>query len=829
MSDNAQVQELVAAFYSEIDTGRYMNIKPDTLASGRAILAATPQLQVAIIRVCLDQPPRPTGLYRSNVIIAQNTLLTQLSKRNLPYTLEDILAILGTIIETYRSYYHANSYAIPVQALLRGLSRPLADPTTLAACRPALEQLRSSANDWYGITDKRKFLRLIEDLLDGQRGQNVRINLDHWGKQVLTFLDEMEAETREHWLALLRHCAASSGTTPSTKWSEPMRQLCAEFDQQTFEHMARKWIEVFARKHGERLDEVNANLLKGLVWCCHEIESASLAAILADAAIEGYRKLPGIGPRAAKIAGACIYALKQMPGLHGAAQLERVRLNVKQSSFLGGIESALQEAARRAGMSREDLEELTVPTFDLQDGKRRVSIGNAVVEIEVVGLDAQTRWYDAAGKPRKAAPAEIKREHKQELKDLKRLCDDVQHMLTAQRERIERLPLTERTWLLSNWRERYLEHPLVGFVARRMIWRFRDGERVADGIWHDGQLIDANDQPLEGLSDTTVVSSWHPVLCEVDEVRAWREWLERHQVTQPFKQAHREIYLLTDTERNTRVYSNRFAAHILRQHQFNALAIGRGWRNQLRLMVDDSYPPATLDMPHWGLRAEFWVEGADGDYADYGHTYLYLSTDQVRFYNLGAPVNYARAGSGEYSHAWGTPSEPIPLADIPLLIFSEVLRDVDLFVGVASVGNDPTWEDGGPQGHYRDYWHAYSFGELSATAETRKQVLECLVPRLTIAERCSIEGRFLKVRGDLRTYKIHLGSGNILMEPNDQYLCIVPSRGSGTISSDKIFLPFEGDTVFSIILSKAFLLAEDRTITDPTITRQIGQQHVSTS
>ena len=36
-----------------------------------------------------------------------------------------------------------------------------------------------------------------------------------------------------------------------------------------------------------------------------------------------------------------------------------------------------------------------------------------------------------------------------------------------------------------------------------------------------------------------------------------------------------------------------------------------------------------------------------------------------------------------------------------------------------------------------------------------------------------------------------------------------------------MFLPFEGDSTLSIILSKAFLLAEDRKISDPSITRQI--------
>ena len=78
------------------------------------------------------------------------------------------------------------------------------------------------------------------------------------------------------------------------------------------------------------------------------------------------------------------------------------------------------------------------------------------------------------------------------------------------------------------------------------------------------------------------------------------------------------------------------------------------------------------------------------------------------------------------------------------------------------------------------------------------------------------------MRGDLRTYKIHLGSGNILMEPNDQYLCIVPDRSTKAAGDGgAVFLPFEGDQTLSVILSKALLLADDGTITDPTITRQI--------
>jgi hypothetical protein len=82
--------------------------------------------------------------------------------------------------------------------------------------------------------------------------------------------------------------------------------------------------------------------------------------------------------------------------------------------------------------------------------------------------------------------------------------------------------------------------------------------------------------------------------------------------------------------------------------------------------------------------------------------------------------------------------------------------------------------------------------------------------------------KFLVVKGSLRTYKIHLGSGNILMEPNDQYLCIVPKQ-SADAGKDRVLLPFERDTTLSVILSKAFLLANDAKIKDPTILSQIGR------
>ncbi|MEP2280519.1 hypothetical protein, partial [Maribacter sp.] len=184
------------------------------------------------------------------------------------------------------------------------------------------------------------------------------------------------------------------------------------------------------------------------------------------------------------------------------------------------------------------------------------------------------------------------------------------------------------------------------------------------------------------------------------------------------------------------------------------------------------------------------------DSANDSGIFNYLQTDQVRFYDEESQVEMDK---------------------VPLIVFSEAMRDVDLFVGVTSIGADPNWRDGGEE-RFHGYWADFSFGNLAVSGQERKELLENLIPKLKIANQCSFEGNFLVVKGDMRIYKIHLGSGNILMKPNDQYLCIVADRSK---RANEVFLPFEGDSTLSVILSKALMLADDTKIKDRTIISQI--------
>jgi hypothetical protein len=335
-------------------------------------------------------------------------------------------------------------------------------------------------------------------------------------------------------------------------------------------------------------------------------------------------------------------------------------------------------------------------------------------------------------------------------------------------------------------------------------WQLVDsGGNSAAALYVDDHWQSVAGEEIEPGADT-IVRMWHPIDVDPGAVLAWRDRLDVLAMTQPTKQAYREIYIVTDPERATGTYSNRMAAHILKQHQFSALAAGRGWNYSLLGANDDGRDDdaARRRLPAYGITAEYWIDELhdDADRFNDSGIWDYVATDQVRFVDAN--------------------DQPVDIADVPPIVFSEVMRDVDLFVGVAGVGNDPEWDDRGATREQLEYWQSYAFGDLSAVAETRKAVLERLLPRLKFRDQAHIDGKFLIVDGKWHSYKIHIGSTNILILPNDCYLCIVPGRGRDK-NTDTIRLPFEGDRGLSIVLSKAFMLADDDQITDPSILSQL--------
>lgn len=613
---------------------------------------------------------------------------------------------------------------------------------------------------------------------------------------------------RLEWSALLKHCLTATSSQPNAKWLKKAKELAnsktgfadafaaaAEASKDPYRSRRHNYLsaqglpDLFVSDAGQ-------TILRGLSWTTATLSSQSLPRSLAVFCIEMLRVIPSHGPRSMKVANACLWALGQIRTPDALAEMAKLKIKIRQKPVLKALDKALQSAAAAAGMTASELEELSVPTFGLdRDGKRVATLGEFTATVQLDN-DGASLFFSKSDRPLKSVPAALKQEFAGDLKELRAAVKEIDSMFIAQRARIDSLFIENRSWHYSDWHQRYIENSIVAAIATRLVW-------ICDSVQcvhRDGTLQDVTGRQIKPSDDGTI-QLWHPVSGTLDEIVAWRNRLAELQITQPFKQAHREIYLLTVAEEHTNTYSNRFASHILKQTQFRALCQARGWTARFIGAFDGGDAASATKKLPGGWRAELWYGEAGQEMADNGG-WLYVATDQVRFYREGS-------------------NEPERLGDVPRLIFSEAMRDVDLFVGVASVGNDPNWSDGGPQGRYRTYWRDFSFGDLTESAKTRKAVLETLLPRLTkIRDRCRLEDKFLIVRGELRTYKIHLGSGNILMEPNDQYLCIVPDRKPAP-GAEKLFLPFEGDSTLAIVLSKAFMLADDTSIKDPSITRQI--------
>ena len=138
------------------------------------------------------------------------------------------------------------------------------------------------------------------------------------------------------------------------------------------------------------------------------------------------------------------------------------------------------------------------------------------------------------------------------------------------------------------------------------------------------------------------------------------------------------------------------------------------------------------------------------------------------------------------------------IKDIPDIIFSEVMRDVDLAISIAHVGGvDPETSH--------------------STIQMRKAILEFTLPLFKL-NNVFLNNNFAIIKGNLADYSIHLGSGLVhQMAGAEIAISVVPSQHRG-----RLFLPFvDDDPKTAEIITKVLLFAKDNDIKDPFILNQI--------
>jgi hypothetical protein len=558
------------------------------------------------------------------------------------------------------------------------------------------------------------------------------------------------------------------------------------------------------------LPEGAALQIRAAAWAA-QLSDADWAPELLERLVGRYAELLFNGePHSGRVANGAASALALRGGRDSIVRLSRLQRLMWHGAMRKHVERELDALASAAGLTRGQLLELSAPDLGLgDDGTCTLAVGSA--GSLTLSLDERcrlvTRWSGTESASAASPPRALQSAEPERVKELQKRVKQARASLAAERDRVEGLFAEQPRWALSDWLSSYGRHPVLRALGRALVWNVDLGNEVRVGMPGDvaGTFVDVHGVGFTAPS-AAELTLWHPVSVSADEVAAWISALFERRIGQPLRQVFREVYRPTKDEQRAS-HSTRFSGHLLVQRPFRGLLKRRGWTAPALLTWNESgFDPALAQrvFQGFGVRAELSYTAVCTEEAleAIPGGYQVVSTGRLRFTTAG-PKN----------------GDVLPFEDVPALVLSEAMRDIDLFVSVCSVALDPAWRDAGNE-EIQLQWRELAFGELVESARIRRELLERALPELSIADRCAVYDRELVVEGRRATYRIHLGSSQVRVDPHGSLL-VVPRARAGAAELARLFLPVETDDTLAAVLGTAFLLANDDAITDETFTSQL--------
>ncbi|MCQ4086451.1 DUF4132 domain-containing protein [Saccharibacillus sp. JS10] len=456
----------------------------------------------------------------------------------------------------------------------------------------------------------------------------------------------------------------------------------------------------------------------------------------------------------------------------------------RRASESAASQIALSNLARSAGYA-----DSTRLQWDMEAGKvdelqaymEPHAVDDVEVQLVVNELGLPTIVATKSGKSLKSVPSRLnKNEYIVRIKEVKTELTEQHRRFVRE---LERSMENGATFQLDELTKLY-RNPVVAPLLSKLVFRLQqesedtpvvgyfqaDKQELEDIQTKQGRSLDAKSKlTIAHPVDLYGSGQWQEFQRDMIERNLQAEASEGNPIAkQPFKQIFRELYTPNADELAAVTSSSRYAGHQVQPSKTVALLRGRGW---------------TVS----------YEEGLQK--VDYKHNViatLYAMADWFSPADTEAPTLELIHFSDRRTH------QSLALKDVPPVLFSEIMRDVDLVVSVAHVGGvDP---------------------EASlTTVELRTAILSESLSLLRI-DNVRLEGSYAHIQGSLGEYAVHLGSG-VAYKQATGALNIIPVHAG---QRGRFFLPFlDEDPRTAEVLSKIVMLAEDTKIKDPQILEQI--------
>lgn len=401
--------------------------------------------------------------------------------------------------------------------------------------------------------------------------------------------------------------------------------------------------------------------------------------------------------------------------------------------------------------------------------------GEVQIKIAVDELGQAELFCEKAGKALKSIPAALKKEEtvlavREVHKKLKEQYSRTVKMLEAAME-------TYETFLAEEL-QKLCENPVTAAIVRALVFVTAGGDTMG---FFDSMVSEHKESPAlrdaNGEKNAIAPEEELRVAHPFDMYRAsvWSSYQEYFQRKaqegkahkQPFRQVFRELYVKLPEELD--MFNSRMFAG-----------------NQIQ-------PSKTVAC----LKNRKWV----ADYEDGLQKVYYKQNIIARIYALAdwfSPSDIEAPTLEWVEFSDRKTFQSIAIKDVPDIIYSEVMRDVDLAVSVAHAGGvDP---------------------ETSHSTIEMRKVIVTFNLKLFGLNNVTVEGTHALIQGKLGSYSIHLGSG-IIHQRGGHQVNVLPVHSQ---SRGKLFLPFiDEDPKTAEIMSKIVLFAKDEKIKDPYILSQL--------
>ena len=382
------------------------------------------------------------------------------------------------------------------------------------------------------------------------------------------------------------------------------------------------------------------------------------------------------------------------------------------------------------------------------------------VYIKIDELGQSEIIYEKAGKELKSLPTKLKKD--KYIEAIKEVHKNLKEQYCRSRKMLEEA-MEDGTEFYGYEIENLMTNPVIAPILKSLV--FKMGNDL--GYYIDKKLKSVKKKSVVIKDDSLLKIAHCFDLFESGEWATYQKDIYDRELKQPFKQVFRELYVKTVDEKG-RDKSLRYAGHQVQPSKTVALLKTRRWIIDGQEGLEKVYYKENIIAKIFALAD--WFSPADIEAP---------TLEEVQFFDRKT-------------------FKPILIDEVPDLIFTEVMRDIDLVVSVAHVG------DVDPEASH-------------STIEMRKAIVEfnCKLFKLknvTFAENHAL------IKGERAEYSIHLGSG-LIHQKAGSAINVLPVHSQ---HRGRVFLPFiDDDPKTAEIMAKVLLFAQDDKIKDVFILEQI--------